>query len=71
MNPHPTIGVFEAGLSTTVLPAATGPIVIPTRIASGKFHGGITTPAPMGWSQDSFVSPGYEWTGTGSAMASA
>ncbi len=58
MNKAPITGVSDAGLMTTVLPAATGPVAIPARIASGKFHGGITTPAPSGSSHDSLTSPG-------------
>ena len=38
----------DAGFSTTVFPATTPPIVIPVRIAQGKFQGGITTPTPSG-----------------------
>ncbi len=70
-NVHPTMGVFEAGLSTTVLPAATGPTVVPVKMARGKFHGGMTTPAPSGFSQDSLTSPGCPYTGTGSAIWTA
>ena len=42
------LGVFEAGFRMTVFPAAIGPTVMPTRIASGKFHGGITAMTPSG-----------------------
>ncbi len=48
MNLAPITGVLLAGLRITVLPATTGPTVVPVRIASGKFHGGITRPAPNG-----------------------
>ncbi len=71
MNLAAMIGVFDAGLTTMVLPAATGPMVIPARIASGKFHGGMATPAPMGTNQDSLVSPGKSPTGSGSAISNA
>jgi len=37
-----------AGFKTTVLPVTIEEVVIPTRIASGKFQGGITAPAPSG-----------------------
>ena len=42
------VGVSLDGLITTVLPATSAAVVIPTRMASGKFHGGITTPTPSG-----------------------
>jgi hypothetical protein len=35
-------------LTITALPTATGAIVIPVRIAHGKFQGGMTTPTPIG-----------------------
>ena len=38
----------DDGLSTTVLPVTIAAVVMPARIASGKFHGGITTPTPSG-----------------------
>ncbi|MNR38108.1 hypothetical protein D3C85_1561830 [compost metagenome] len=41
-------GVVEAGFSNTVFPETTADTVIPTQMASGKFHGGITTPTPSG-----------------------
>lgn len=41
-------GVSELGLRTTVFPATTAAIVIPVRIASGKFHGVTTAPTPSG-----------------------
>ena len=52
-------GVFGDGLITTVFPAATGAAADPARIASGKFHGGITTPAPIGWRVVTFSSPSW------------
>ena len=41
-------GVSLAGFSTTVLPVTIAAVVMPTVIASGKFHGGITAPTPSG-----------------------
>ncbi len=41
-------GVSSAGLATTVLPTATGPAIIPVKMAMGKFQGAMTTPAPRG-----------------------
>ena len=38
----------DDGLRTTVLPATIAAVVMPARIASGKFHGGITTATPSG-----------------------
>ena len=38
------VGVSLEGLMTTVLPVTSAATVMPARIASGKFHGGITTP---------------------------
>ncbi len=46
------------GFNTTVLPVTTAAVVIPARIASGKFHGGITTPTPSGMYSHLFFSPG-------------
>ena len=43
-----TVGVSLDGLMTTVLPVTKEAMVMPTRMASGKFHGGITTPTPSG-----------------------
>ncbi len=42
------VGVSLEGLITTVLPVTSAATVMPARIASGKFHGGITTPTPSG-----------------------
>ena len=42
------VGVSLEGFSTTVLPVTSAATVIPAMIASGKFHGGITTPTPSG-----------------------
>jgi len=36
-------GDCSAGFITTVLPVTTAATVIPARIASGKFHGAMTT----------------------------
>ena len=43
------IGVLGDGLTMTELPTTTGPTVVPTKIASRKFQGGMTTPTPSGW----------------------
>ena len=45
---QPIIGESEDGFNTTVLPAAIAALAVPTRIANGKFQGGITTPTPSG-----------------------
>ncbi len=37
-----------AGFNTTVFPATSAAEVMPVMIAPGKFHGGMTTPAPSG-----------------------
>ena len=37
------VGVSLEGLRTTVLPVTSAAMVIPARIASGKFQGGIIT----------------------------
>jgi hypothetical protein len=42
------VGVSLDGLTMAVLPATSEATVMPTRMASGKFHGGITTPTPSG-----------------------
>ena len=42
------VGVSLEGLITTVLPVTSAATVMPQRMASAKFHGGITTPTPSG-----------------------
>ena len=42
------VGVSLEGFITTVLPVTSAAMAMPTRIASGKFQGGITTPTPSG-----------------------
>ena len=42
------VGESLDGLITTVLPATSAAVVIPTIMASGKFHGGTITPTPRG-----------------------
>ena len=42
------VGASTDGLMTTVLPLTTAAIVMPQRIASGKFQGAITAPTPSG-----------------------
>ncbi|MCG3131337.1 MAG: hypothetical protein FLDDKLPJ_02127 [Phycisphaerae bacterium] len=41
-------GDVLAGLRHTVFPHTAAAEVMPVQIASGKFHGGITTPTPSG-----------------------
>ena len=43
-----TNGAVGAKASITVLPVTRAATVMPARMASGKFHGGITTPTPSG-----------------------
>jgi hypothetical protein len=45
---YPTAGESLEGLRTTVFPVTTAAVVIPPRMAIGKFHGGMTAPAPRG-----------------------
>ena len=42
-------GVVEAGLSTTVLPAASAGAIFQASISSGKFHGMIWAATPSGF----------------------
>ena len=42
-------GVSEAGLSTTVQPAASAGPILRVAIAAGKFHGVTSTETPTGW----------------------
>ena len=61
----------EDGLSTTVLPATSAAVVMPVRIASGKFQGGITTHTPeRDVVEARCVSPGYGVSGCGAASRS-
>ena len=48
----------SAGFITTVLPVTSAAVVMPARIASGKFHGAITTATPRGSHAVVFSSPG-------------
>lgn len=41
-------GVSELGFTTTAFPATTAAIVMPVRIARGKFQGETITPTPSG-----------------------
>src|SRR3970282_2751872 len=43
-------GLSEAGLSTTVHPAARAGAILRVPMAIGKFHGVISTDTPTGWS---------------------
>ena len=51
-------GDCSAGLSTTALPVARPAEIIPSGIASGKFHGEITATTPRGDERISLRSPG-------------
>ena len=42
-------GVCSAGLKHTVLPATSAAVTMPVGMASGKFHGAMTTPTPRAW----------------------
>ncbi len=46
------------GFITTVLPVASAAVVMPVRIASGKFHGAMTAATPRGRYSKRFSSPG-------------
>ena len=45
---EPSTGVREEGLNTTVLPVTSAAETMPMEMASGKFHGAITTATPRG-----------------------
>ena len=51
-------GDCSAGFMTTVLPVTSAAAVMPVRIASGKFHGAMTTATPRGSREYVFTSPG-------------
>ena len=51
-------GDCSAGFITTVLPVASAAVVMPVRIASGKFHGAMTAATPRGRYSVRFSSPG-------------
>ncbi len=42
------VGVSLDGLMTTVFPVTSAAVVIPSKIASGKFQGGMMMPTPNG-----------------------
>ncbi len=42
------VGESLEGFNTTVFPVTMEAVVIPTMMAAGKFHGGITAPTPSG-----------------------
>ena len=48
-NSRADSGVVEAGLSTTVLPAASAGAIFQASISSGKFHGMICAATPSGF----------------------
>ena len=50
-------GDCSAGFTITGFPVTSAPSVIPQQIASGKFHGEITTATPRGWYHVSSSSP--------------
>ena len=62
-NFHPIRGESLEGFRTTAFPDTTAADVIPARIASGKFQGGITTPTPRGTYTSFPFSPGFFTTG--------
>ncbi len=45
---HPIVIVSLAGLRTTVFPVTIAATVMPVRMASGKFQGGMTATTPSG-----------------------
>jgi hypothetical protein len=49
MTLAPRTLVNSEGFITTVLPATIAALVIPMRIATGKFQGAMVTPTPIGW----------------------
>ena len=51
----PTVG--RAGLTIAQLPVTSAAVVMPVKIAAGKFHGLMTTATPLGWYQVSSSSP--------------
>ncbi len=50
-------GVCSAGFTMVVLPVTRAATVMPQQMASGKFHGEITTATPRGWYHCSSSSP--------------
>ena len=48
MSLAPVTADCSAGFMTTVLPVTRAAAVMPHRMASGKFHGAITTATPRG-----------------------
>ena len=67
MKKAPMAGVSDDGFSTTVLPVTSAAVVIPTRMAQGKFHGGMTAPTPSGIYRSSLSSPFKRVSGCGPA----
>ena len=61
----------EEGFKTTVFPVTSAAVVIPVRIASGKFQGGITAQTPSGMNSSWLRSPGNGVSGWASARRSA
>ena len=63
-------GDSSDGFNTTVFPVTSAAAAIPVAIAAGKFHGGITAPAPSGMYTRKFFSPFIGVTGCGPARRS-
>ena len=52
-------GVAEAGLSTTVQPAARAGAIFRVTMVAGKFHGVTAATGPMGWCSTQYRLPGW------------
>ena len=57
-NSSAVSGVVDAGLRTTVLPAARAGAIFQASMSSGKFHGMIWAATPSGWA----VRPGNAYS---------
>ena len=60
-------GASDEGFKTTVFPVTNEAAVIPAMMASGKFHGGMTTPTPSGMYSRRLSSPSIRVKGCGAA----
>jgi hypothetical protein len=52
-------GLAEAGLSTTVQPAASAGAILRVTIVAGKFHGVTATTGPIGWRRTQYRFPAW------------
>jgi hypothetical protein len=52
-------GVAEAGLSTTVQPAASAGAILRVTIVAGKFHGVTAATGPIGWRSTQYRFPAW------------